>query len=104
MSAAHLEKLNEGQRAAVVHGIGLPDGKVGGPLLIIAGAGSGKPAFYRAIEGYRRGNFRKPENSCAVIGGYGRCLAERRGLRSNFLRDKCLFFFHKLYAGTTNPV
>lgn len=42
MSAAHLEKLNEGQRAAVVHGIGLPDGKVGGPLLIIAGAGSGK--------------------------------------------------------------
>ncbi|MGB3386511.1 MAG: ATP-dependent helicase, partial [Pseudaminobacter sp.] len=42
MDAAHLEKLNEGQRAAVVHGIGLPDGKVGGPLLIIAGAGSGK--------------------------------------------------------------
>ena len=42
MQAAHLEKLNEGQRAAVVHGIGLPDGKIGGPLLIIAGAGSGK--------------------------------------------------------------
>lgn len=42
MSAAHLEKLNDGQRAAVVHGIGLPDGRVGGPLLIIAGAGSGK--------------------------------------------------------------
>ncbi|MBN9245710.1 MAG: ATP-dependent helicase [Mesorhizobium sp.] len=42
MDAAHLEKLNDGQRAAVVHGIGLPDGRVGGPLLIIAGAGSGK--------------------------------------------------------------
>jgi DNA helicase-2/ATP-dependent DNA helicase PcrA len=42
MSAAHLEKLNDGQRAAVLHGIGLPDGKIGGPLLIIAGAGSGK--------------------------------------------------------------
>lgn len=42
MNAAHLEKLNDGQRAAVVHGIGLPDGRVGGPLLIIAGAGSGK--------------------------------------------------------------
>ena len=42
MNAAHLEKLNEGQRAAVVHGIGLPDGRTGGPLLIIAGAGSGK--------------------------------------------------------------
>lgn len=42
MQAAHLEKLNEGQRAAVVHGIGLPDGKIAGPLLIIAGAGSGK--------------------------------------------------------------
>lgn len=42
MDAAHLDKLNDGQRAAVVHGIGLPDGKIGGPLLIIAGAGSGK--------------------------------------------------------------
>ncbi|WP_028033953.1 ATP-dependent helicase [Chelativorans sp. J32] len=42
MDAAHLEKLNDGQRAAVVHGIGLSDGTVGGPLLIIAGAGSGK--------------------------------------------------------------
>lgn len=29
-------------------------------------------AFYRAIEGYRLGNFRKPENSSAVIGGYRR--------------------------------
>ena len=42
MDAAHLEKLDEGQRAAVIHGIGLPDGRAGGPLLIIAGAGSGK--------------------------------------------------------------
>jgi DNA helicase-2/ATP-dependent DNA helicase PcrA len=42
MSLAYLEKLNERQREAVEHGIGLPDGEVGGPLLIIAGAGSGK--------------------------------------------------------------
>lgn len=40
--AAHLEKLNDRQREAVEHGIGLPDGQIGGPLLIIAGAGSGK--------------------------------------------------------------
>jgi DNA helicase-2/ATP-dependent DNA helicase PcrA len=42
MAAAHLEKLNDRQREAVEHGVGLPDGKIGGPLLIIAGAGSGK--------------------------------------------------------------
>lgn len=42
MNAAHLEKLNDRQRAAVEHGVGLADGKLGGPLLIIAGAGSGK--------------------------------------------------------------
>lgn len=42
MSAAYLEKLNDRQREAVVHGVGLPQGQVGGPLLIIAGAGSGK--------------------------------------------------------------
>lgn len=35
---AYLSKLNDGQRAAVLHG----DGAVCGPLLIIAGAGSGK--------------------------------------------------------------
>ncbi|HEY9214405.1 MAG TPA: ATP-dependent helicase [Ancylobacter sp.] len=40
--AAHLEKLNDRQRSAVEHGVGLADGKAGGPLLIIAGAGSGK--------------------------------------------------------------
>ena len=37
MAAAHLEKLNDRQREAVEHGIGLPDGKIGGPLLIIDG-------------------------------------------------------------------
>jgi len=42
MSAAHLEKLNDNQRAAVLHGMDLPEGAIGGPLLIIAGAGSGK--------------------------------------------------------------
>ncbi|WP_421590448.1 ATP-dependent helicase [Shinella sp. M27] len=42
MAAAHLEKLNNRQREAVEHGVGLPDGQIGGPLLIIAGAGSGK--------------------------------------------------------------
>ena len=42
MAAAHLEKLNDRQREAVEHGVGLPDGQIGGPLLIIAGAGSGK--------------------------------------------------------------
>jgi DNA helicase-2/ATP-dependent DNA helicase PcrA len=40
--AAYLEKLNESQRAAVEHSIGLADGRGGGPLLVIAGAGSGK--------------------------------------------------------------
>ena len=39
MSAAHLETLNPDQRRAVVHGVG---GAPPGPLLIIAGAGSGK--------------------------------------------------------------
>ncbi|SOC47065.1 Rep family ATP-dependent DNA helicase [Rhizobium subbaraonis] len=42
MSATYLEKLNDRQREAVEHGVGLPDGGLGGPLLIIAGAGSGK--------------------------------------------------------------
>ncbi|TCN31239.1 ATP-dependent helicase [Sinorhizobium americanum] len=41
MSVAYLEKLNERQRSAVSHGVG-PDAHIGGPLLIIAGAGSGK--------------------------------------------------------------
>ena len=39
---AHLEQLNAEQRSAAAHGIGLGDGEIGGPLLIIAGAGSGK--------------------------------------------------------------
>ncbi len=42
MSAAHLETLNDRQRAAVEHGVGLAEETIGGPLLIIAGAGSGK--------------------------------------------------------------
>ncbi len=40
MNGAYLEKLNENQRAAVVHGVG-KDG-LSPPLLVIAGAGSGK--------------------------------------------------------------
>lgn len=42
MTIAYLDKLNEQQRSAVQHGIGLPDGETAAPLLIIAGAGSGK--------------------------------------------------------------
>ena len=42
MSAAHLEKLNLEQRAAVEHGVSEGTSKIPGPLLIIAGAGSGK--------------------------------------------------------------
>jgi DNA helicase-2/ATP-dependent DNA helicase PcrA len=39
MSAAHLDTLNPDQRRAVMHGVGAA---AAGPLLIIAGAGSGK--------------------------------------------------------------
>ncbi|MCO5734205.1 ATP-dependent helicase [Rhizobium sp. SSA_523] len=39
---AYLEKLNDRQRLAVEHGVGPEKGVIGGPLLIIAGAGSGK--------------------------------------------------------------
>ncbi|MCF6371038.1 ATP-dependent helicase [Rhizobium halophilum] len=42
MKTAYLDKLNDRQREAVLHGVGGPDGTAGGPLLIIAGAGSGK--------------------------------------------------------------
>lgn len=42
MKAAYLEKLNDRQREAVEHGVGSTDQSAGGPLLIIAGAGSGK--------------------------------------------------------------
>jgi DNA helicase II / ATP-dependent DNA helicase PcrA len=42
-TASHLEKLNPAQRKAVTYGEALPDGGVrSGPLLIIAGAGTGK--------------------------------------------------------------
>ncbi|ASQ06296.1 AAA family ATPase [Sinorhizobium meliloti] len=41
-TATHLEKLNERQRCAVEYGIGAEEGTQAGPLLIIAGAGSGK--------------------------------------------------------------
>ncbi len=40
-NATYLDALNPEQRRAVEHGIG-PDGTVGAPLLVIAGAGSGK--------------------------------------------------------------
>ncbi|MEX0851851.1 MAG: ATP-dependent helicase [Bauldia sp.] len=40
MSAAYLDRLNPDQRRAVEHGVG--EGAIAGPLLVIAGAGSGK--------------------------------------------------------------
>ncbi len=40
-AATYLDTLNSAQRRAVEHGIG-PDGHIGPPLLVIAGAGSGK--------------------------------------------------------------
>jgi DNA helicase-2/ATP-dependent DNA helicase PcrA len=42
VGAADLEKLNTEQRLAVEHGTDLLPSKIGGPLLVIAGAGSGK--------------------------------------------------------------
>src|ERR1700736_853780 len=42
MSAAYLEKLNPDQRRAVEHGVGERDTTPAAPLLVIAGAGSGK--------------------------------------------------------------
>ncbi len=42
-TASHLEKLNTAQRKAVTHGEALPErGYKSGPLLIVAGAGTGK--------------------------------------------------------------
>jgi DNA helicase-2/ATP-dependent DNA helicase PcrA len=41
-TASHLEKLNAPQRRAVSHGEILPKGVKAGPLLIVAGAGTGK--------------------------------------------------------------
>ncbi len=42
--AAYLDTLNDGQRAAVEHGVRVGDAAPGEPLLVIAGAGSGKTA------------------------------------------------------------
>src|ERR1700676_5060468 len=42
MSAVYLEKLNPEQRQAVEHGIGEKETAPAMPLLVIAGAGSGK--------------------------------------------------------------
>ena len=42
MSAAYLEKLNPQQRQAVEHGAETDGSHIAGPLLVIAGAGSGK--------------------------------------------------------------
>src|SRR5215469_16966266 len=42
MLPAHLERLNPEQRRAVEHGVGEAGTGLGRPLLIIAGAGSGK--------------------------------------------------------------
>src|SRR4051812_10727633 len=42
MPSAYLEKLNPEQRRAVEHGVRARDAAPGPPLLVIAGAGSGK--------------------------------------------------------------
>jgi DNA helicase-2/ATP-dependent DNA helicase PcrA len=42
MTAAYLDTLNSEQRRAVEHGLSQQDCTVAGPLLVIAGAGSGK--------------------------------------------------------------
>jgi hypothetical protein len=42
VAVAYLEGLNSEQRRAVEHGVADLDGRSGGPLLVIAGAGSGK--------------------------------------------------------------
>jgi DNA helicase-2/ATP-dependent DNA helicase PcrA len=42
MALAHLDKLNPQQRCAVEYGIGERDTRPAAPLLVIAGAGSGK--------------------------------------------------------------
>ena len=42
VSAAYLDKLNPEQRCAVEHGVGAGHAAPAAPLLVIAGAGSGK--------------------------------------------------------------
>jgi DNA helicase II / ATP-dependent DNA helicase PcrA len=41
-TAPYLDRLNSEQRRAVEHGVGVPTPAIAGPLLVIAGAGSGK--------------------------------------------------------------
>jgi DNA helicase II / ATP-dependent DNA helicase PcrA len=41
-AVSYLQALNPAQRRAVEHGVDGPSGNIGGPLLVIAGAGSGK--------------------------------------------------------------
>ena len=54
--ACHLDELNAEQRRAATHGIGV-GGRVGGPLLVIAGAGSGKTKtiVHRAVHAIEQG-------------------------------------------------
>jgi DNA helicase-2/ATP-dependent DNA helicase PcrA len=42
VTAAYLAKLNPQQRRAVEHGVGITNDGLANPLLVIAGAGSGK--------------------------------------------------------------
>ncbi len=57
MTAAYLDTLNSEQRRAVEHGLSQQDCTIAGPLLVIAGAGSGKTntlvARFSQIEGYK---------------------------------------------------
>ncbi len=43
----YLETLNPEQRRAVEHGVVAPGANIAGPLLVIAGAGSGKTRLWR---------------------------------------------------------
>lgn len=73
MAAAHLEKLNDRQREAVEHGIGLPEGQIGGPLLVIAGAGSGKTntLAHRVAHLIVNGSYSAPRLASATARKYG---------------------------------
>ena len=47
--ASPFDDLNAAQRAAATHGEAGPDGVRAGPLLIIAGAGTGKPTGWPTL-------------------------------------------------------